>query len=201
MSHYYTNDPTLDHDVKTFDVDIKGVSLRFYTDRGVFSKDGLDFGTRFLLESIELNSDVSSIIDMGCGYGPVAIYLAKKYPNVSIEGYDINERALDLARKNAHLNQVDSLHFEAAFLFERVQNKVDVILTNPPIRAGKATIFKLYEDAYQYLYPGGMLFVVIQKKQGAPSTVEKLKTLFDSVELIDRNKGYWVLLAKKSKID
>lgn len=201
MSHYYTNDPTLDHDVKTFDVTIKGLSLRFYTDKGVFSKDGLDYGTRVLLESIELNPAVSSVIDMGCGYGPVAIYLAKKYPHATIQGYDINERALDLARKNAHLNEVDHIHFEPAFLFERVQQPVDVIVTNPPIRAGKSTIFKLYEDAYQHLNPEGMLYVVIQKKQGAPSTMEKLKNVFHSVEMIERNKGYWVLLAKKSKID
>lgn len=201
MSHYYTNDPTLDHDVKTFDVDIKGLSLRFYTDKGVFSKDGLDFGTRVLLKSIELPLGVSSVIDMGCGYGPVAIYIAKKYPNISIQGYDINERALDLARKNAHLNQVDHIHFEAAFLFEQVQQNVDVILSNPPIRAGKMTVFKLYEDAYRFLNPGGLLYVVIQKKQGAPSTMEKLKSLFETVEMIERNRGYWVLLAKKAKID
>ena len=201
MSHYYTNDPTLDHDVKTFDAIIKGLSLRFYTDKGVFSKDGLDFGTRVLLESIEIDEDVTSVIDMGCGYGPVAIYLAKKKPSLQIQGYDINVRALDLARKNAHLNDVDHVQFEPGFLFEKVQHKVDMIVTNPPIRAGKTTIFQLYEDAYQWLNPNGKLYVVIQKKQGAPSTLEKLKSLFVSVELMERNKGYWVLLAKKSNND
>ena len=74
---------------------------------------------------------------------------------------------------------------------------MDAILTNPPIRAGKQIVFRLYEDAYQTLHPGGILYVVIQKKQGAPSSVKKLEEIFGQCEVIEKNKGYWILLAKK----
>jgi 16S rRNA (guanine1207-N2)-methyltransferase len=198
MSHYFQNDSNLDHQVKGIEVFIRNTSFRFQTDLGVFSKNAIDFGTRFLIEKIEIPSSAKTIIDMGCGYGPIGIVVAKTYPDTKVYLYDVNERAVDLARKNAVMNKVENVVVTTSFLFEHVNMKADVIITNPPIRAGKMTIFRLYEDAFKTLNTGGLFYAVIQKKQGAPSTVSKLTELFGNCEMIDRDKGYWVLLARKS---
>ncbi|MCR3906005.1 MAG: class I SAM-dependent methyltransferase [Tenericutes bacterium] len=197
MSHYYTNDSTLDHKVKSYDVQIKSTSFRFYTDLGVFSKDNLDYGTKFLLETIELESNIKKVIDMGCGYGPIGLYVAKTYPDKKVFLYDVNQRALDLAQKNKIENNITNAEIAQSFLFENVKINVDAIITNPPIRAGKQIVFRLYEEAYGVLNQGGILYVVIQKKQGAPSSVKKLEEIFGQCSIIEKNKGYWILSAKK----
>jgi len=197
MSHYFINDEKLNHDYKNYTIKIKDTTLRFITDAGVFSKHSLDFGTRVLLENIELSKNQQTIIDMGCGYGPIGIYVAKTYPDKKVYLYDVNDRAILLTKQNSEINQLKNVHIEQSFLFDQVNIQPDVILTNPPIRAGKQTIFKLYEQAHETLKNGGILYVVIQKKQGAPSTEAKLATLFSRVEVKVKFKGYWLLLAQK----
>lgn len=197
MSHYYKNDETLDHNLKTIDLNINKTSLKLVTDLGVFSKSIVDYGTRVLLETIDLSEEPLQVIDMGCGYGPIGLYIAKTYPNTYVKMIDINKRAIELTVKNAQANDIDNVEVKQGFLFEHINQEVDVIITNPPIRAGKQTVFKLYEQAYQWLKLGGLLYVVIQKKQGAPSSKAKLDTLFTETKVLDKNKGYWILLAKK----
>ncbi len=197
MSHYYLNDQSLDHNIKTYDVTIKKTTLRLHTDLGVFSKDALDYGTRFLLETIEINDQIQTIIDMGCGYGPIGLYMAKTYPNTIVYMRDVNLRAVELALKNQAENKIKNVNISAGFLFEDLKVEADMILSNPPIRAGKQTIFKLYEDAHTSLKQGGLLAVVIQKKQGAPSTFDKLTSLFTTCKVLDKSKGYWVIQAQK----
>ncbi len=197
MSHYFLNDSELDHELKTYETKIKDLSFKFHTDRGVFSKDGLDFGTRVLLETIELDAKHQTIIDMGCGYGPIGLYLAKKYPDKHVYLYDVNERAIDLAHSNQKENKIENVTIGLSNLFSDVQIKSDVVVTNPPIRAGKQTVFKLYEDAYTNLNEGGLLFAVIQKKQGAPSSVAHLEQIYHNCTVLEKKKGYWILFAQK----
>ena len=104
MPHYFTNDYVKSNQ-KTVNVIVKDTKLSFIVDNGVFSKKGLDFGTRTLLENINLNEVKGDVLDFGCGYGPIGIYL-KKITNANIDMIDINERALKLANKNATLNNV-----------------------------------------------------------------------------------------------
>lgn len=197
MSHYYVNDESLAHDTNILEVTVKDVSMRLYTDKGVFSKGGLDFGTRVLLETIELHEGIKTVIDMGSGYGPISINLAKRYPFINVYAYDVNERAIDLTKKNIEENKTFNVKAQVSFLFEHVDQKADVVVTNPPIRAGKKTVFDLYEGAYAALNHQGILYVVIQKKQGAPSSLEKIKSLFGNCEVIERKDGYWILFAQK----
>lgn len=197
MSHYFKDDKNLSHDIKIREVFINEERFEFFTDRGVFSKENLDFGTRVLLKHVEVKPEVKTIIDMGCGYGPIGIYLAKISPDSHVYMYDVNSRALELSQRNSELNGVKNTTIEKSFLFEEVDFDVDLILTNPPIRAGKEIIFKLYEQSYQHLSSGGCFYCVIQKKQGAPSTYKKLESLFSNCEIVAKEKGYWVLLAKK----
>ena len=197
MSHYYINDNKLDHKIKKYEVEVNGIILNMYTDLGVFSKDYLDYGTRVLLETIKLDNKQETVIDMGCGYGPIGIYIAKVYPEKRVYLFDVNERAVEMALKNQEENAVNNTKISVSNLFDQVNVKADVILTNPPIRAGKQTVFKLYEEAYLNLNDGGILYVVIQKKQGVPSSVNYLSITFGNCEVIEKKKGYWILSARK----
>ena len=197
MSHYYVNDDSLTQDEHILDLKVKDISMRLYTDSGVFSKKGLDFGTKVLLESITIPTSAKTIIDMGSGYGPIAIFLAKSHPEKHVYAFDVNERAIALTKKNFKENKVSNAEAQTSFLFENVSVRADVVVTNPPIRAGKQTVFKLYEQAYENLNSGGILYVVIQKKQGAPSTYTKITELFGACEVIEKKAGYWILLAQK----
>ncbi len=197
MSHYYIHDPNLDHDIKKIELEIDGISLVFYTDKGVFSKDKIDFGTLLLMKSAQLIHPESKVIDVGCGYGPVGIFIAKKHPKASVILVDINDRALELAQKNQAINDVKNVDVRHSNGLESVSEKADLILTNPPIRAGKEVVFKIYQEAYHRLNANGRLMVVIQKKQGAPSSFEKIKTLFGNAVVLTKDKGYWILLAEK----
>lgn len=197
MSHYYINDKNLKDNEAFFDVQIDGTSFRFYTNDGVFSKRDFDFGSYLLIKSALGLGTFSTVIDMGCGYGPIGIIYSKFNNDAKVYMYDVNLRALDLARKNMILNNVSNAFAFESYLFEKVEVKVDLILTNPPIRAGKSVIFKLYEDAYKHLNENGVLLVVIQRKQGAPSTIEKLKSIYNNVEVIEKKGGYWIISAAK----
>jgi 16S rRNA (guanine1207-N2)-methyltransferase len=197
MSHYYINDKNLKDNEAFFDVQIDGTSFRFYTNDGVFSKRDFDFGSYLLIKSALGLGTFSTVIDMGCGYGPIGIIYSKFNNDAKVYMYDVNLRALDLARKNMILNNVSNAFAFESYLFEKVEVKADLILTNPPIRAGKSVIFKLYEDAYKHLNENGVLLVVIQRKQGAPSTMEKLKSIYNNVEVIEKKGGYWIISAAK----
>jgi 16S rRNA (guanine1207-N2)-methyltransferase len=167
------------------------------TDRGVFSKEHLDFGTHVLLKNIQVTHDMKNIIDMGCGYGPIGLYFAKAYDDKNIYMYDVNERAIDLAKENKKLNHISNAHIDVSNLFDNCDINADLIVTNPPIRAGKQIVFKLYEQAYEHLNEGGHFYCVIQKKQGAPSTFNKLLELFSNCVVLEKEKGYWILLSIK----
>lgn len=197
MSHYFKEDKQLEHDIRKKEFFIDDIKLNMLTDRGVFSKERLDFGTHVLLKNMRVKESMKNIIDMGCGYGPIGLFLAKKYPDKNIFMYDINTRAIDLANENKKLNRISNVHISVSNLFDNCDISADLIVTNPPIRAGKQTVFKLYEQAYEHLNDGGHFYCVIQKKQGAPSTYNKLLDLFSNCEVLEKEKGYWILLSIK----
>ena len=192
--HYYTVNPTSDHDERTIYANVIGVSSKFTTDAGVFSRDGLDTGTRVLLEALpELHGRV---LDLGCGWGAVGVTLAKKYPDAQIVMTDVNQRAADLSKRNLAANGAKAEVFQGDG-FENVPGAFDFVITNPPIRAGKAAIYGMFADAKERLNPGGRLFIVIRKQQGAPSALKYLKELFGDSEVVDREAGFWVIRSVK----
>ena len=149
MTHYFTND-YIKSDEKTILVKIKNQDFEFKVDNGVFSKKGLDFGTRTLLENLpELRGN---ILDFGCGYGPIGIYIAKTY-NCNVDMIDINNRSLSLAVKNSKINNVKTTIF-ASDIYANVTKKYDYIITNPPIRVGNTILFQILLDAKKYLKKG-----------------------------------------------
>ena len=197
MSHYFTNDNDNDLKGKTFNIRIKNNNYTFQTSSGVFSKDYLDFGSKILIESVIIEENDAEILDLGCGYGPVGIVFAKENPIKNIMMIDINNKAVELAKINAKLNSVSNVKIINNDLLNNINKTFDVIITNPPIRAGKKTVFDLYEQSYNSLNNKGKLYVVIQKKQGAPSTFDKLTEMFEKVEVVRKVKGYWIIKANK----
>ena len=196
MSHYFKNDPNLKSQTHTYEVEVLGKHFKFISDKGVFSKDHLDTGTFALISNINIDGAAKTLLDVGSGIGVIGIILKKVYPGLDVSQIDVNLRALNLNRKNNQLNQVDTNVFESD-LFSNVFHKFDIIVSNPPIRTGKETIYKLYSDAYKHLNNNGQLWIVVRKDQGAKSTIAYLKTIFDQVELIKRHKGFYVISGQK----
>jgi 16S rRNA (guanine1207-N2)-methyltransferase len=187
MSHYFTNDNIDSKEVKTKCV-ISDYEFSFITDNGVFSKRGLDFGTRSLLLSLK---DISGdVLDFGCGYGPIGIFLKKKF-DCNVDMIDINKRAIGLAIKNAALNNV-SVNVFSSNIYDSVTKKYDFIITNPPIRVGKKILHKILFDAKKYLKENGKVFFVIHKDQGAKTLAKVLEKEY-KVEIVDKNKGFYVI--------
>lgn len=190
MAHYFENDDTLKSNIQENDVIINHQKFVFYTDNGVFSKKGLDFGTRSLLETLEIEKIKGKVLDFGCGYGPIGIYVAQN-TDAEVHMIDINRRSLELARKNASTNHVNVQVYESN-LYENVKDQFDFIISNPPIRVGKKMLYQILEEAKEHLTANGELWIVIHKDQGAKSTMEFLKTFY-TVELKNKNKGFYII--------
>lgn len=200
MEQYFTKNPTTKKDIYKFDWNIGDDKFYFYTSNSVFSKNGVDFGSMLLIETvIKENKDFNgNILDMGCGYGPIGVILANLIKNSNVTMADVNERALELATMNSKENKVEKkVKIINSSAFENISKSYDIIVTNPPIRAGKDVVFSFYEGAYDYLNDGGKLYVVIQKKQGAPSSKDKIMSLFGNCEIADKKSGYFIFRAIK----
>ncbi|CAH0301029.1 Ribosomal RNA small subunit methyltransferase C [Peribacillus sp. Bi96] len=197
--HYYSHKPDVVSNPKFWDFTLKGRTFRFKSDNGVFSKKEVDFGSRLLVESFNLNEAVEGdILDVGCGYGPIGISIAAAFPDRTIEMIDINSRAVELSKENAASNAITNVKIFESDRFDKVgSNQFAAILTNPPIRAGKSVVHEILEESYRSLVAGGELWVVIQKKQGAPSAMDKMEQLFGNIEVPVKKKGYYILLSKK----
>ena len=191
MEHYYTQETNTISNEKKVKIRIGENNLEFITDNGVFSKKGLDFGTRSLLEN--LPKLTGNVLDFGCGYGPIGIYIKTKYP-VQVTMLDINKRAVNLAKKNCELNHVEC-NVILSDMYENITQKYDYIITNPPIRIGKQKLYQILFEAKNYLKPNGELWLVINKNQGAKSLAKDLEKKY-RVKIIDKNKGFYIILAQ-----
>lgn len=196
-NHYFTNQPSTPHDLSEWTFDLKGKRFRFTTDSGVFSKKTVDFGSRVLIDAFtEKDLPEGDILDVGCGYGPIGLSLASQSSRV-VEMVDINERAVELAKLNAKHNGVANVDIHVSNIYESVEGEFAAVLSNPPIRAGKAVVHTILEGAYPLLVEGGTLTVVLQKKQGAPSAAKKMEEVFGNVKTLTKDKGYYILQSVK----
>ena len=191
---YYAENPDAAHDIHELRVELLGEKMTFLTDAGVFSKKMVDFGSQLLLKCLEV-SQGETVLDVGCGYGPLGLSLAKAY-GVQATMVDINNRALDLARKNAERNKVEATIFQSN-IYEQVEGHFDHVISNPPIRAGKQVVHEIIEKSKDFLEFGGDLTIVIQKKQGAPSAKSKMEDVFGNCEVVKKDKGYYILRSVK----
>ena len=195
--HYYTAAPTSEHNYQTAEWSYRGNELRFTTDAGVFSKGEVDFGTATLLRA--LPEDMTGrVLDLGCGWGAVGVSIGKAFPACEIVMSDVNRRALELSEKNGLANGVRVRVVESDGL-ENVDGIFDYIITNPPIRAGKQVIYKMFADSAGKLTDNGQLYIVIRRQQGAESALKYLKTLFEDVETVEKSGGFWVIRCRGGK--
>ena len=196
MSHYFVNDKNLKNEYRSFEYNFKDKRLKFTSNTGVFSKDRLDFGTHVMLQALPDFTSKNTLLDVGCGVGCIGIPLAKVYSNLNITMIDVNERCIELSKKNAEDNNV-KVCVLLSDLYENVNSKYDVIISNPPIRAGKKVVFGVVEEGYNFLNGKGEIYIVIQKKQGADSMKKKMEEVYGNVEVIAKEKGYYIFKSIK----
>ncbi len=194
MAHYFTENQTeVKTEEKELQFDFCDKTFAFTTDHGVFSKDHIDLGTRTLLESIEVPRK-AKVLDLGCGYGVIGTILAHCHgANVTMS--DVNDRAIELAKRNTRMNGVDAEVIKSHGL-AKVKGPFDLVVSNPPIRIGKPRLYAMYKDVHGILNENGIFWLVVRKKQGAATTAKYLSTMFD-VNVVRKHKGYHVMACKK----
>ena len=207
MSHYFSEKQEVKSDRKIIRYEIENRNFEFVTDNGVFSKTKVDFGTDvmlkvFLRENINKKNQKFDVLDIGCGYGVVSVVLKAFFQKIKTLSSDVNERALELTTENLLKNKVikdknDDFEVRKSFAFDNISEKFDVILSNPPIRAGKQTIFQIYEKSFLHLNENGEFYCVIQTKHGAKSTQKKLEEIFGNCETLEIDAGYRIFRSVK----
>jgi len=195
MDHYFTNNENLKSELTKIKFSYDKYELFFVGDNGVFSKNHIDYGSYILLETFIKNySGQKNVLDVGCGYGFIGLSLAKIL-GVNASLIDVNKRALHLAKVNAKENKLNVDIFESD-AYQNVKNKYDVIITNPPVRAGKKVLLAILEQASKHLNADGQLWYVLRKDHGAKS-MEKLLNKHYEINLMEKSKGFYVYCCKK----
>ena len=195
MSQYFDNDKNIKSERKIIKFNFDNKVFSIYSDNGVFSKDRFDYGTRVLLNSVDVNKLVGNVLDLGCGLGVVGIILGTFNKGINIDMVDINERAIDLAKNNLVLNNVKANVF-VSDIYSNIDNKYDFIITNPPIRAGKNVIRGFLLGSYDYLKDDGILYFVMRKDHGVKSMIKELSVKFNT-SIVNKDKGFYVVLCTK----
>jgi len=195
--HYFSRRPRARHREEVLRATIQGRSFVFHSDAGVFSRGAIDRGTELLAASLVLAPD-AHVLDLGCGYGVLGIVAATLAPNGRVVMTDVNERAVDLAARNLRENHVPHADVRLGAFYEPVAGEAfDAIVCNPPIRAGKAVVFRIVDEAPQRLRPGGALWIVARTKQGARSLEARMAAVFGACETVARGSGYRVLRSRR----
>lgn len=195
MSQYFDNDKNIKSERKLIKFNFNNKEFSIYSDNGVFSKDRFDYGTRVLLNSIDIDKLSGNVLDLGCGVGVVGLILGTINKNISIDMVDINERAINLTKNNLVLNNVKANVF-VSDIYSNINNKYDFIITNPPIRAGKNVIRGFLLGSYDYLKDDGTLYFVMRKDHGVKSMMEELSVKFNT-SIVNKDKGFYVVLCTK----
>lgn len=194
MEHYFTNNNNLRSELRTIIFENGGEVFTFFSDLGVFSKDKVDFGSRVLVESIlKHHQNIENILDVGCGYGFMGIVLGKKL-KAEVTMVDINHRAVHLCERNIKQNKITGKTF-VSNIYENVEGAFKLIVTNPPIRAGKKVVLEILREAKNYLSENGELWFVIRKDQGVKSIIKLLEDIYE-LEVVEKEKGFYVVRAK-----
>ena len=195
MEHYFTNNENLKSEIKELSYSYDNYVFSFLSDNGVFSKERLDYGSRFLLETYLKNhaSKPNNFLDVGCGYGFLGICLSKI---LDVKGtmIDVNKRAVHLTNRNIEGNKVDCEAF-VSNVYEEVKDKYDLIITNPPIRAGKKVLIDILDGSKEYLTNNGECWFVMRKDHGVKTMIKTLENSF-KCQIIDKSKGFYIVMMK-----
>ena len=193
MAHYFTNEENLKSEIEKVIAEINGIPFYFYTDNGVFSKGELDFGTELLLKNFKYdNPNNKTLLDIGCGCGPIGIYAS--HLGFTVDMSDVNKRAIHLSKMSLKEQNLNANVFESD-AYKNITNKYDYIVSNPPIRVGKEKLYEIVMNAKEHLKDGGSLWIVVRKQQGAESMVRDMKNAYKTIEVIAKKKGFFIIKA------
>lgn len=194
MNHYFTDNDNLRSELRTVHYSFQNYNFSFYTDLGVFSKAKIDEGSKTLVETYFIHGRKNiKVLDAGCGYGFVGITLAKVM-NCDVDFIDINKRAVHLCNMNLKENKVNGNEF-VSNVYENVKAKYDLIIVNPPIKAGKTVYLRFIHEAFEHLNENGELWFVMKTNHGV-KTVYKNLVKSHKAEVLAKNKGFYVIFCK-----
>lgn len=198
MSHYFENDKNLKSEIRELSYKYNSSFFIFYSDNGVFSKNNIDYGSKLLIETYLKENDINEkrVLDVGCGYGFLGI-MVSRVTDSYVEMIDINKRAVHLTNMNIKRYKDFKGKTYVSNVYENAEGKYDIIITNPPIRIGKEKLLEILIGAFDHLEDNGLLYYVIRKDQGALSIKKILEENSINVEIINRDKGYFIYRAKK----
>ena len=197
MGQYFDEDKNLKQQKKLIKINYENKQYDLFTTNGVFSKEKFDYGTRLLLEEITKNGLEGRALDLGCGYGVVGVILANIYPNLTIDMIDITDRAIELSKENTK-NLVNVNVFKSN-IYEKITEKYNYIITNPPIRAGKEIVRKFLKEACYHLNSSGELWFVMRKDHGVKSIIKELEEIY-KISIMNKSKGFYIVKCIKKII-
>lgn len=197
VEHYYTKKPTCKKEEFNLTKNVFGAKIKLISCSGIYSSKKIDEGSLVHINFAKINPK-DSVLDLGCGYGTVGILLAKKHPSVKIYMSDINERAVEYAKKNVKLNKAKAVVLQSDG-FENITKKdFDVILFNPPIQAGLKVCYKLIAHSFKHLKKGGTLQVVLRQRGGGQSLLKKMNSVFGNLKFLGKKGIFEVYLSRKN---
>jgi len=196
--HYFSKSPSSPEAPHRFTVTLLGHELTFVTDAGVFSRARIDPGTLLLIESAPLPSG-GRLLDLGAGYGPIGLAVAKARPDLEVHLVEMNERAVKLAKENAEINGLSNVTVHQGDGFSALPEdlRFATVLTNPPYRAGKAAVYAWVNESVHRLEPGGSLVCVGRTKQGVKSLAAHMESVFGNVQELEKGSGYRVVASTR----
>jgi 16S rRNA (guanine1207-N2)-methyltransferase len=196
-SHYFSTVPPVTSRRKVIEFRDRDRVFRFRTAAGVFARSGVDRGSRLLLATVE-PAGAQRVLDLGCGYGVLGIVMAARSPQARVVLVDVNPRAVVLAKENAILNQVGNADVRCGDGCAAVAGEsFDLVLFNPPIRAGREVVVRLLREAHQCLAPHGRLYLVARTQQGARTLGRLMGEIYASVAEVGRGGGFRVFEARR----
>lgn len=195
--HYFLNTEHKDSDFFEFTDYFLAKPYTFKSCSDIFSKDTFDYGSTLLLKTVidKVKLD-GNVLDVGCGYGIIGIMLKLYFPNINVTCLDINTTAVQLTQENAKRQNVNITALESN-LYDNISNNYTHIVTNPPIKAGKENLFNVVTKGYDVLEDNGTITLVIKKKHGMESLKNHIQSIFGNVEVLKKDKGYYILHATK----
>jgi HemK-like putative methylase len=196
FEHYYTENPTSELTVKELVLILRnGHKYLFKAPSGVYGKKRIDRASILLIEKVELTNE--KVLDMGCGYGAIGIALKKEFPDIELYMSDINNRAVDFSKINAKNNNINAVIKQGNLFKPWEEEYFDVIVTNPPIVAGKEVLHELIEGSYYHLNKNGRLYLVAYHNKGGKGLENYMKKIFGNVKELEKSGGFRVYLSIK----
>ena len=195
---YFDNNENLDSKLRILKYKYQDVNFNFYSDLGVFSKDRIDYGSILLVETyLKYHSEPVDVLDVGCGYGFIGCVIGKIHGG-NVDMVDVNNRALHLSKMNQKENDIANLNIFNSNIYDNVMKKYDVVITNPPIRAGKGVYLTIINTAFNHLNVDGELWFVMRNNHGVKTVIKDLSKKYNT-SVLKKDAGYYVVMVKNGE--